>query len=139
MGRRRTFTAEEDELIAEIEEENMRKKLLVDGAGERKSQPWRTDSDRNWGQETGRKILDWELCETMEAINIELLVARVKEKYPEAHARIIHDNGKQFISKDFKDLISVMELYETSARVCHPQSNGKLERFHSTIKNWTCP
>ena len=39
MGRRRTFTAEEDELIAEIEEENMRKKLLVDGAGERKSQP----------------------------------------------------------------------------------------------------
>ena len=71
----------------------------------------------------------------MEAINIELLVARVKEKYPEAHARIIHDNGNQFISKDFKDLISVMELYETSARVCHPQLNGKLERFHSTIKN----
>lgn len=81
-----------------------------------------------------RKILDWELCETMEGINIELLVARVKEKYPEAHARIIHDNGKQFISKDFKDLISVLELYETSARICHPQSNGKLERFHSTLK-----
>ena len=36
-----------------------------------------------------RKILDWELCETMEGINIELLVARVKEKYPEAHARIL--------------------------------------------------
>lgn len=81
-----------------------------------------------------RKILDWELCETMEGINIELLVARVKEKYPGAHARIIHDNGKQFISKDFKDLVSVLELYETSARVCHPQSNGKLERFHSTLK-----
>ena len=81
-----------------------------------------------------RKILDWELCKTMEGINIELLVARVKEKYPEAHARIIHDNGKQFISKNFKDLVSVLELYETSARVCHPQSNGKLERFHSTLK-----
>ena len=52
-----------------------------------------------------RKILDWALCENMEGINIELLVARVKEKYPEA-----------------------------SARVCHPQSNGKLERFHSTLK-----
>ena len=36
----------------------------------------------------------------MEGINIELLVARVKEKYPEAKARIIHDNRKQFISKD---------------------------------------
>ena len=63
-----------------------------------------------------RKILDWTLCENMEGINIELLVARVKEKYPEARARIIHDNGKQFISKDFKSLISLLELYETSAR-----------------------
>ena len=81
-----------------------------------------------------RKILDWVLCENMEGINIELLVARVKEKYPEARARIIHDNGKQFISKDFKSLISLLELYETAARVCHPQSNGKLERFHSTLK-----
>ena len=42
-----------------------------------------------------RKILDWALCKNMEGINIELLVARVKEKYPEAKARIIHDNGKQ--------------------------------------------
>ena len=73
-------------------------------------------------------------CENMEGINIELLVARVKEKYPEEKARIIHDNGKQFISKDFKSLISLLELYETAARVCHPQSNGKLERFHSTLK-----
>ena len=81
-----------------------------------------------------RKILDWALCENMERINIELLVARVKEKYPEARARIIHDNGKQFISKDFKSLISLLEFYETAARVCHPQSNGKLERFHSTLK-----
>ena len=81
-----------------------------------------------------RKILDWALCENMEGINIELLVARVKEKYPEAKARIIHDNGKQFISKDFKSLVSLLELYETASRVCHPQSNGKLERFHSTLK-----
>lgn len=81
-----------------------------------------------------RKILDWQLCDNMEGINIELLVTRVKEKYPEAKARIIHDNGKQFISKDFKELISFLELYETSIRISHPQSNGKLERFHSTLK-----
>ena len=31
-------------------------------------------------------------------------------------------------------MISLLELYETAARVCHPQSNGKLERFHSTLK-----
>ena len=59
-----------------------------------------------------------------EGINIELLVARVKKKYPEARARIIHDNGKQFISKDFKSLVSLLELYETAARICHPQSTA---------------
>lgn len=83
-----------------------------------------------------RKILDWALCENMEGINIEPLVARVKEKYPETRARIIHDNGKQFISKDFKSLVSLLELYETAARVCHPQSNGKLERFHLTLSGF---
>ena len=81
-----------------------------------------------------RKILDWILCDNMEGFNIELLVARCREKYPGARTRIIHDNGKQFVSKDFKDLISLLELYETSARVCQPQSNGKLERFHSTLR-----
>lgn len=81
-----------------------------------------------------RKILDWELCDTMQGMNIEILVTRCKEEYPTCHARIIHDNGKQFVSKDFKELIAILELYETSARVCHPQSNGKLERFHSTLK-----
>ena len=52
------------------------------------------------------KILDWALCENMEGINIELLVARVKEKYPEAKARIIHDNGKQLTGLNGGDQIS---------------------------------
>ena len=53
-----------------------------------------------------RKILDWALCENMEGINIELLVARVKEKYPEAKARIIHDNGKQLTGLNGGDQVS---------------------------------
>lgn len=53
-----------------------------------------------------RKILDWALCENMDGINIELLVARVKEKYPEAKARIIHDNGKQLTGLNGGDQVS---------------------------------
>ena len=32
--------------------------------------------------------------------------------HPEAKARIIHDNGKQFISKDFKSLVSLLETHK---------------------------
>lgn len=73
------------------------------------------------------KILDWALCENMEGINIELLVARVKEKYPEAKARIIHDNGKQFISKDFKSLFSLLELYDHRNKKLTLTSKAQIE------------
>ena len=74
-----------------------------------------------------RKIPDWALCENMEGINIELLVARVKEKYPEAKARIIHDNGKQFISKDFKSLVSLLELYDHRNKKLTLTSKAQIE------------
>lgn len=81
-----------------------------------------------------RKIIVWDLFPTMESINIEILVARAKELHPDAHARIIHDNGRQFASRDFLDLVAKLELKETSTSPFHPQSNGKVERMHRTLK-----
>jgi len=81
-----------------------------------------------------RKILVWGLFTSMDGINVEFLIAKAKERYPDANARIIHDNGKQFVSKDFYDLIALLELCETAASPSHPQSNGKLERFHEIFK-----
>jgi len=82
-----------------------------------------------------RKILNWRLCETMEGINAEVLVAETKELYPEAkEPRVISDNGGQFTSKDFKELLLLLELEHTCTSANHPQSNGKLERFNRTLK-----
>ncbi|GHU43480.1 transposase [Spirochaetia bacterium] len=81
-----------------------------------------------------RKILVWDLCQTMDGINAEVLVARAKELYPEAKPRIISDNGSQFCSKDFRELVVLLELEQTFTSPAHPQSNGKLERFHRTFK-----
>lgn len=81
-----------------------------------------------------RKIISWSLCGSMDGINAEIVIARAKEARPGARARVIHDNGSQFVSKDFKKLISELELSETASGICHPQSNGKLERFHRTLK-----
>ncbi|GHV96148.1 hypothetical protein AGMMS50293_24680 [Spirochaetia bacterium] len=81
-----------------------------------------------------RMILGWDLCRSMDGLNAELLIARMREKYPHAKPRIISDNGGQFISKDFRDLIVLLELEQTFTSPAHPQSNGKLERFHRTFK-----
>ena len=82
-----------------------------------------------------RKMLTWRLCENMAGINAEILVAQTKELYPEAkNPRIISDNGSQFISKDFEELLMLLEFGHTLTSANHPQSNGKLERFNRTIK-----
>jgi transposase InsO family protein len=49
-------------------------------------------------------------------------------------ARLISDNGPQFVAKDFKEFI---RLWQSSHVLCspyYPQSNGKLERYHRTLK-----
>jgi transposase InsO family protein len=71
----------------------------------------------------------------MEGINAEILVAEMQELYPEAKGvRIISDNGSQFISKDFNELLDLLEFAHTFTSAGHPQSNGKLERFNRTLK-----
>jgi len=82
-----------------------------------------------------RKMLNWRLCENMDGINAEILVAQTKELYPEAiNPRLISDNGSQFISKDFEELLTLLEFGHTLTSANHPQSNGKLERFNRTLK-----
>jgi transposase InsO family protein len=83
-----------------------------------------------------RRILNWRLCKTMEGINAEILVTETKELYPDAkNPRLISDNGSQFISKDFQELLVFLELGHTLTSANHPQSNGKLERFNRTLKS----
>jgi transposase InsO family protein len=82
-----------------------------------------------------RRILTWRLCQDMKGVNAELLLAEAKELYPEAKSpRIISDNGSQFISKDFEELVVLLEYGHTLTSANHPQSTGKLERFHRTLK-----
>ena len=56
------------------------------------------------------------------------------EKYPDARPRLISDNGSQFVSKDFKEYLRECHLKHVRTSVNYPQSNGKLERFHRTVK-----
>jgi len=82
-----------------------------------------------------RFILDWELMTDMTEQSVSLFVQRVKEKYPYCNPMLIMDNGSQFISKDFKTLISRINIKPVHTRRNHPQTNGKIERLNGIVKN----
>jgi transposase InsO family protein len=48
---------------------------------------------------------------------------------------VISDNGPQFIAKDFKEFIRLTGMTHVRTSPYYPQSNGKLERYHRTIKS----
>jgi len=81
-----------------------------------------------------RAIVHWEIRESMVESEIEVILQRAKEKQPEATPRIISDNGPQFISKDFKQFIKISGMTHVRTSPYYPQSNGKIERFHKTLK-----
>lgn len=81
-----------------------------------------------------RFIVHWELRPSMIEQEVEVIVQRAREKYPHARPRIISDNGPQFIARDFKEFIRLAGMTHVRTSPFYPQSNGKLERFHKTIK-----
>ncbi len=82
-----------------------------------------------------RYIIHWELREKMTEKDVEIILQRGREKFPQATPRIISDNGPQFIAKDFKEFIRVAGMTHVRTSPYYPQSNGKLERWHKSIKH----
>jgi putative transposase len=81
-----------------------------------------------------RFIVHWELRESMREADVEIVLQRAREKFPEACPRIITDNGPQFIAKDFKEFIRLCGMTHVKTSPYYPQSNGKIERWHQTVK-----
>ena len=81
-----------------------------------------------------RYIVHWEIREGMKEFDTEIVVQRGLEKWPGERPRIISDNGPQFIARDFKEFIRLMGLTHVRTSAYYPQSNGKLERWHGSIK-----
>jgi putative transposase len=84
-----------------------------------------------------RYIVHWEIRESMKETDVEIILQRALEQFPDAKPRIISDNGPQFIAKDFREFIRISGMTHVKTSPYYPQSNGKLERYHRTIKG-TC-
>lgn len=81
-----------------------------------------------------RYIVHWDIKESMTEAEVELILQRAKEKYPEAQPRIISDNGPQFMARDFKEFIRISGMTHVRTSPFYPQSNGKIERWHQSLK-----
>jgi putative transposase len=82
-----------------------------------------------------RFIVHRELWESMTKAQVELVLQKAKEKYPLARPRIISDNGPQFIAKDFKEFVRISGMSHVRTSPYYPQSNGKIERWHKSLKS----
>jgi len=82
-----------------------------------------------------RFLVHWDLRESMREADVEVILQRAKEKYPEAKPRIISDNGLQFIARDFKEFIRISGMTHVRTSPYYPQSNGKIERWHKSLKS----
>jgi putative transposase len=88
--------------------------------------------DRSGGY--SRFIVHWEIRERSTERDVEIVLQRAREKFPGTTPRIISDNGPQFVSREFKQYIRICGMTHVRTSPYYPQSNGKLERYHRTIK-----
>lgn len=81
-----------------------------------------------------RFLVHWELRESMTEFDVEIVLERARHLFPDARPRIISDNGGAFLAKDFKGFLRLAGMTHVRTSPYYPQSNGKIERFHRTLK-----
>jgi transposase InsO family protein len=54
-----------------------------------------------------RAILHWELRERMTKRDVETILQRAHERFPDETPRVITDNGSQFVAREFKTFITL--------------------------------
>ena len=81
-----------------------------------------------------RYVVHWEIRESMTEADVETILQRALEAFPEAKPRVISDNGPQFVARDFKAFIRLCGMTHVRTSPYYPQSNGKIERWYKTLK-----
>ncbi|MBK6354753.1 MAG: transposase family protein [Saprospiraceae bacterium] len=86
-----------------------------------------------------RYIVHWELCKGMKVEDVKRTVDRaiIKAKIvTKQRPKLFLDNGSCYIASDLKDYLkNIYDMDQIHGRPFHPQTHGKIERNHWTMKN----
>ncbi|MEM7070032.1 MAG: IS3 family transposase [Pseudomonadota bacterium] len=129
-------------------------------AGERFQHPsrrvnelWQTDFTyfkiMGWGwyylstvlDDYSRFIVAWRLCTQMKASDVAetlddaLDFAGLEQLKVRHRPRLLSDNGPCYVSAELADYLDSKGMVHTRGRPYHPQTQGKIERWHRSMKN----
>jgi putative transposase len=88
-----------------------------------------------------RYIIDWKLFENMASGDVKELLDRAIARtgvrgVPIRHRpRLLSDNGPCFIARELAEYLREREIAHTRSRPYHPMTQGKIERYHRSLKN----
>jgi putative transposase len=119
----------------------------------RPNEMWQTDFTYfkiiGWGwmylstvlDDFSRYIIAWRLCSTMRAedvtdtLDIALQASGCDSATVIHKPRLLSDNGPSYIAGELADYIEAQQMSHVRGAPCHPQTQGKIERWHQTLKN----
>jgi transposase InsO family protein len=114
---------------------------------------WQTDFTYfrivNWGwyylstvlDDFSRYIIAWKLSSTMGATDVTetldeaLAITSVDQVRVKHRPRLLSDNGSAYVSGELRDYLGKRRMDHTRGRPYPPQTQGKIERYHRTMKN----
>jgi len=117
------------------------------------NQLWQTDFTylkvASWGwyflstvlDDFSRYIVAWKLCSGMAAsdvtatLDLALQRSGLDKLDIKQRPRLLSDNGPSYIASDLKDWLKDHDMKHTRGRPYHPMTQGKIERWHQSLKN----
>jgi len=88
-----------------------------------------------------RYIIAWKLSSTMAATDVKdtldqaLAVTGVDQIRVKHRPRLLSDNGPAYVSGELREYLGERRMAHTRGAPYHPQTQGKIERYHRTMKN----
>ena len=117
------------------------------------NQLWQTDFTYlkviGWGwfylstilDDFSRYIIAWKLCTTMKAEDVTATLEMALKASGCDQATVIHkprllsDNGSSYIAGELAEWLDDQDMEHVRGAPYHPQTQGKIERWHQTLKN----
>ena len=117
------------------------------------NQLWQTDFTYikvlGWGwfylstvlDDYSRYIVSWKLCSNMRAedvtdtLDLALQASGCDQVHVAHKPRLLSDNGSSYLSGDLAEWLKGKGMRHSRGAPYHPQTQGKIERWHQTLKN----